>query len=134
MMIPSPQLVKDAAARAARQAALSAAGMVAALVGAGFLTSALWIFIARWEDSLMASLAVGVLFIIVAAILLAMGKKAGKPRRGPEFHSARHDPLYEARMASSGASAPPRGEYPPLLEAFLFGLNTAAKVRGRRSR
>ncbi len=136
MMIPNPQLVKDAASRAAKQAVLGTAGALLAAIGVGFLTSALWIFLARWQDSLFASLAVGVLFLLLAGVALAMGKRAGRSRRVPDarFHSRRADPLYDARAQEAGPFAPPRGDYPPLMEAFLFGLNTAAKVRRRKTR
>ncbi|MFD1911380.1 phage holin family protein [Halodurantibacterium flavum] len=129
MMIPSPQLIKDRAARTAKQIFLSVMGALMALVGLGFLISALWIYLARLEGSLFASLAVGVIFVLLAGILFLLGKLAGRPPRVRA--TPRGNAYYDPRVGAD-PYAPPRGEYPPLLEAFIFGLNTASRMRRRR--
>lgn len=69
--------LSDAGRRAAMKAA---AGAVFALA-AGFLLAALWTFLARnlgWGP-LGASLAIGILFVIVGVVLLSMSKKVEHP-------------------------------------------------------
>lgn len=69
--------LSDAGRRVAMKAA---AGAVFALA-AGFLLAALWTFLARnlgW-GSLGASLAIGILFVIVGVVLLSMSKKVEHP-------------------------------------------------------
>lgn len=64
-----------------RRAGLKAAAGVIALVAAGFLLAALWTFLARtlgWGP-LWASLAIGVLFAVVAGVLLAMSNTVKHP-------------------------------------------------------
>lgn len=152
-MFPSPtqlrlvaaQAAADAAHRAgmaARKAVLMAGAGLALCVGFGFLTAALWIFLATVQDHLFAALVIGLIYVGAGMILIAVAAK-GRPQPiphaapRPEFTSARShaaDPLHDARVAAEGPAAPPRGEFPPLMEAFIFGLNTAAKVRRRKSR
>lgn len=65
----------------AKRTAMKAVGGVVALIGAGFLLAALWTFLARnlqWGP-LGASLAIGLLFVIIAVVLFLMSKKVEHP-------------------------------------------------------
>lgn len=70
-----------AASDLGRRAGLKAGAGVAALIAAGFLLAALWTFLAHhlgW-GSLGASLAIGVLFLIIAGVVFAMSNKVVHP-------------------------------------------------------
>lgn len=65
----------------ARRVAMQAAAGVVMVIGAGFLLAALWTFLAYHLDwgSLGASLAIGLLFLIIGFIVLRMGKTVKHP-------------------------------------------------------
>lgn len=66
---------------AGRRAGMKAAAGVVALIGAGFLLAALWTFLAyhlHW-GSLGASLAIGLLFVIIGVVLISMSKTVKHP-------------------------------------------------------
>lgn len=66
---------------AVRRVAIKAIAGVVALIGAGFLLAALWTFLARklgWGP-LGASLAIGLLFIVIAAVLMGRSKTVAHP-------------------------------------------------------
>lgn len=66
---------------AGRRVALKAAAGVVALIGAGFLLAALWTFLADNLDwgPLGASLAIGLVFVIIGVALIAMSKSVKHP-------------------------------------------------------
>lgn len=66
---------------AGRRVALKAAAGVVALIGAGFLLAALWTFLADNLDwgPLGASLAIGLLFVIIGVVLISISKTVKHP-------------------------------------------------------
>ncbi len=64
-----------------RRAAVKAAAAVVIAIGAGFLIAALWTFLAYTLDwgSLGASLAIGVVFVVIGVIVLMRGNKVKHP-------------------------------------------------------
>lgn len=101
----------------ARRLALQGAAAVLLLVGVGFLTAALWLFLAELRDALFASATVGTGFAGVALILLALAR----PRR-----RARQSDEPEAPEGAGRVT-----DIAPLLDAFLFGFEVALRQRAR---
>lgn len=64
-----------------RRTAIKAAAGVVIAIGAGFLIAALWTFLADTLDwgPLGASLAIGILFVVIGVIVMMMGKKVHHP-------------------------------------------------------
>lgn len=110
------------AQRGARRAALMIAGMILFLVAVGFFSSALWIVIDQYHSDMIASLALGGLYLVAGLILLLMARK-------PRLHR-------KAYMEQPAAGTPPRrpSPYPQIAEAFVFGMDTAMRLRRSRER
>ncbi|KAJ04233.1 phage holin family protein [Sulfitobacter mediterraneus] len=104
--------VKHSATRAARKAGMVSAGALCVLVGAGFLTGAAWIFLATAYDTLIAASVIGAAYAGIGLLLVGL---AGSDE--PE-----HRPAPEPDPKAAPASA----DAPPLLQAFLFGLQAGA--------
>lgn len=86
-----------------RRVGLKAAAGVVALVAAGFLIAALWTFIARTLEwgPLAASLIIGVLFGVVAAVLLSMSNNVKHPV--PSTDELKREVEARAKLASEAA-------------------------------
>lgn len=133
--------VSDRVARAGRQAALGMVGGLCMLAGLGFLTLAAWIAMAAQHGALVAALVLGLGYAGLALVLLALA--ARRPPRQPRPAGATADPhpdrggdmdrdaMLRAVFAGAGLKVPPRGEFPPLVEAFMFGLTAALTLRDR---
>lgn len=104
--------VKHSAAQAARKAGMVSAGALCIMVGAGFLTGAAWIFLATAYDTLIAASVIGAAYAGIGLLLVGM---AGSDE---SHHDAAPKPEPEPKPASPDA--------PPLLQAFLFGLQAGA--------
>jgi len=121
------QALNRAAARMARMSALLAGAGLMLMAGLAFLTAAGWLFLASLRDPLFASLIVGLIYcgggLILLAIAVSGARSAPGNKTAEEFRTAAHE----------GSLDPPStGEFPPLLEAFIFGLNTALRLRRRK--
>ncbi len=104
----------------ARAAAVSFAAMVLILIGVGFLTVALWMFITIHESALFAATAIGALYCAVGFIVLAInlsGRKTirdtGTPREAPQAPPEPRDPIAQ------------------VVEGFMIGLQ-AGRSSARR--
>ncbi|SMX42933.1 phage holin family protein [Actibacterium lipolyticum] len=103
--------LQQKAAQGARRAALGAAGVALISVGAGFLTVAAWLVLSALQDAQFAALVIGLSYLGVGSICLAMGKRAGTPPR--------------STIAPRAASSPAE----EIAVAFLRGLRTGQEVR-----
>ncbi|MDU9005799.1 phage holin family protein [Sedimentitalea todarodis] len=109
--------LKKAAARAALKTAMLSGGAVCVLVGIGFLTMALWMYLTVLYGAILASLIVGMAYLGVG--LIVMGFSVAKPTHEPAANAKpRPD---EAPMDTSDA--------PPLVQAFLYGMQAGMKAR-----
>lgn len=115
------------AREAARRAAFGTAAAVLLLAGAGFLTAAAWIGLAAALGALKASLLVGLTLVAAGCILAALAFARAAPPPPPE--PGEPDEALRDLLTGAGMRVPPKGEAPPLVEAFIFGLVTALRLR-----
>jgi Putative Actinobacterial Holin-X, holin superfamily III len=104
--------VKHSAARAARKAGMVSAGALCVLVGAGFLTGASWIFLATAYGTLIAASVIGAAYAGIGLLLVGL---AGSD-----------EPHQDTAPEPEPTPAPASSDAPPLLQAFLFGLQAGA--------
>ncbi|KPQ05898.1 MAG: Protein of unknown function (DUF1469) [Rhodobacteraceae bacterium HLUCCA12] len=122
-MLPPLAEVRHVARGTARRTAFLVAGGALVLVGGGFLVAALWIVLEQVFDVFAATIAVAGLMLGLGLIVIAIAPR--QPRlAGPEKR-------LRAR-ARAGQLYQPNGAFPPVAEAFLFGLAVAAQIRNRR--
>ncbi|MGP9790132.1 phage holin family protein [Roseinatronobacter sp. NSM] len=105
--------------------ALCAGAML--VVGLGFMVAALWMLLAVQFSSLVATYVMGLFFLGLSGVLLLIKRL----RRPPPVPSLDAD---LRATAARGQAYQPKGEFPALLEAFLFGVNTYVQVRNRNRR
>lgn len=123
-----------AIADAGRRAVLGLGAMLLLTVGLAFLTVAAFIALAALRDPLFAALVIGLAYLGLGLILMALAgrRPPAPPQPSPEElaeRAARRDAALRAAMAEAGLHVPPKGESPPLIEAFLFGLTMALRLR-----
>jgi len=104
--------VKHSAAMAARKAGMISAGLLCILIGAGFLTGAAWIFLAATYDALIAASIIGAGYAGIGLLLMGLSASA----------ASHHEPAPQSEPKAKPASS----DAPPLLQAFLFGLQAGA--------
>jgi hypothetical protein len=91
---------------------------------AGFLTVAMWILLETTFSALIAAVVLGGLYLGAGGLTLYAATSPSRSER-------------EARLAQAQAQAHPAGRdapFPPLAEAFVFGLDTALRLRRSRDR
>lgn len=114
--------VKQAAADAARTAALLSVGLLILLIGLGFLTLSAWIYLSITYDALTASLIIGCCYAGVGLIFIAVALLSNGSRR-------RHA-IRQQRLQAAASSVPPKS--PPLVQAFLYGMQAGLNAGARR--
>ena len=102
-----------------RVVAFSFAGAIFLVVGLGFLTSALWLMLERWQDSLFAAQVLGFIYIALGLIFFAIAaaqksRRRIDRRRPPERRTS--DPMIQ------------------MLEGFLMGMDAGRRTSRRRPR
>lgn len=121
MFDPAAQLEAAVTARArkgARRAGLLLVSGLLLAAGVGFLSAAIWIVVAAAWSPLVAALVLGVIYLGAGGIVLSL---ALPPRQVHEPVAAQDEALKKA-------------PFPPLAEAFVFGLDTALRLRRGRAR
>ena len=121
MFDPAAQLEAAVTARArkgARRAGLFAASALLLTTGLGFLTTAIWIVVADAWSPLVAAVALGLLYLGAGGIALSLALPSSDAEDG-------------SRSAQAAANTEPAktAPFPPLAEAFVFGLDTALRLR-----
>lgn len=121
--------MKDAAKRAARRAGLFATAGLLLIVGAGFLTAALWFALSATLPATSVALIIGGGYVGIALILLALASLPAASH--PQAHAQhRADPA----AVPGPATAPPPAPTSPeaaVVQSFLVGLDAGRKARGR---
>lgn len=113
--------IKDRSARAARRALILIFGAAFLVVGIGFLTSAAWIMLEDVYSAAAASLVLSGFYSGVGLVAIAIASS-----------SAKRDMRTQKRPVEDHPPVPPQpGAAPPLVQAFLIGLNAALAARGR---
>ena len=109
----------------ARQTVMLTVGGVLMAIGGGFIVAAAWIGLAPLLGVLGTALVLGAAFAGAGLIVLAM-------------RSARPEPKVEGmderlRQMSGGSDMfRPGGDFPPVMEAFLFGVGVYLQNRDRK--
>lgn len=113
--------IKRKVTQAAKRLGFLTAGLICCVVGAGFLTAALWIILAAAEGVLIATAVVGSAYLGLGLILVAVGSR-GQPEQ-PVHHNVADQP--KADLPDS----------PPIVQAFMYGLQAGAQAdQARHSR
>ena len=106
------------------------AGGLFLLVAGGLAAVAGWIWLAQWRDPVWASLIVAGGCTVTGAVLLLLARPRRRRAAAPDPQGpSDRDALIRALFVEAGLRVPPRGESPALVEAFLFGLTTALRLR-----
>lgn len=108
--------IKSALTRAGLLAGLGLAAALMALTGAGFLTAAAWYALLPQVGIVFAALIIGLTFLVLGLILVLV------ITRDRSDHAAPPDAHLTPKAAQT----------PPLMEAFLFGLQTGSNARTYR--
>ena len=89
-MLGIAQTLNDQARAAARALVMRSAGGLFALIGTGFLTVALWMYLSVIGSTLMAAIVIGALYCAVGFGLLALasGGTTTAEERAPEQHAS----------------------------------------------
>jgi hypothetical protein len=121
MFGPAAQLEAAMTARArrgARHAALLTISAILLATGVAFLTAALWIVAAAAWSAGAAALLLAMIYLGLGGIVLALA--LSRRRRVPPS------------VAATPPPQPAANPYAPMIEAFIFGLDTAIRLRRRR--
>lgn len=108
---------KKAAARAAVSAALLGSGALCVAAGIGFLTMALWAQLALLYGAPLASLILGAAYLGTGLIIIGVG-----------LSKSNRTSTRTAAQGSAGSSFD-AGDAPPLVQAFLYGVQAGIKAR-----
>lgn len=109
----------------ARQTALLSVGGILVAIGGGFVVAAAWIGLVPILGSLGTALVLGAVFIGAGLIVIGLRNAQPAPRAASIDDGLR-------QMAGKRGMFRPDGEFPPVMEAFLFGVSVYLQVRNRR--
>jgi len=115
--------------RVLAQAGLLMAGGLFLILAALLAALAAWLQLVALMGAVLASLIVAGGFLFLGLILVLLSQ----PRRRRRAEEAEREAALRDLFAEAGLRVPDRGERPPLIEAFLFGLTTALRL-GRTGR
>lgn len=107
------------AAHAARKTGFAFGGALFFLIGLAFLTVAAWIYLALTLSTLHAALIIGAAYVGFGLIFFGLAQSGDTP----EFE--------QPRMAAQTAPKAETGSAPPLMEAFLFGMQAGMGAQKR---
>lgn len=95
---------------------------------AGFLTVAMWFLLETTYSAQIAAVILGGLYLGAGGLALYAALSPSRSER--EARLARAQAQAQAQAHPAGQKAP----FPPLAEAFVFGLDTALRLRRSRDR
>lgn len=105
--------LKDATARAARKAGILCGGLICILVGAGFLTVSLWIYLSTTYDAVFAASVLGTGYMGIGLLVVGLIGFGGKTPEQPRA------PI---------SNAPP-ADGPAMMQAFLYGMQAGSDTQ-----
>ena len=110
-----------------RRTLMGGIGVALVLTGGGFGVAALWLALAPQVGAVGAALILGSGFAGAGLIVLSLS--GGAPPHPEEGRGS-------GGQAAPGGAPPkglyrPRGDHPPLMEAFLLGLSVYLETRGK---
>ena len=108
----------------ARRTVLLSVGGVLLAIGGGFIVAAAWIGLAPILGTLGTALVLGGVFLGAGLVVIAMRNARPEPKVAG---------LDERLRQTAGADGPyrPAGDFPPVLEALLFGVTVYLQSRNR---
>lgn len=108
--------LRNAVARVGRRAALGTCATLLLVVGIGFFTAALWMYLAAVFDPMQAATMIGLGYsgagLVCFGVLLSSGDPDPEPVPDPED-------IQRVRQTVAA---------PPLVEAFLYGLQAGSQA------
>lgn len=115
--------IEKKAARAARKTGFAIGGGLFFAVGTAFLTAAAWIYIAAILGTLQAALIIGAVYVGFGFIFMGLASS-----KSSDDDEVTHERSAKAQHAQSPS------DQPPLMQAFLFGMQAGMGAqRGRNS-
>jgi hypothetical protein len=114
--------LKTKAATTAKRAGLLSGGLLAIAVGAAFLTAAAWIYLANVMDAQMAALIIGGVYAGLGFVMVGLASSGG----------SREEPAAGQKASAHGAGEQGAGAQPPLMQAFLQGMQAGVSATQSR--
>ena len=121
-------VVAARARKGARRIGLLLVSAALLATAAGFLTVAMWLVLEDAYSAEIAAVVLGTLYLGAGGLVLYAALSPSRTERDARLAQAQSQAQGEA--GQSGRSAP----FPPLAEAFVFGLDTALRLRRPRER
>lgn len=112
--------LKTKAANTAKRAGLLTGGLLAIVVGLGFLTAAGWIYLVNVTDTLTAALILGGAFTGAGSLTVGMASTSGSSHDTQPTSYASQPSVHEA------------ADHPPLMQAFLHGMQAGVSATQAR--
>ena len=109
----------------ARRTVMLSAGVVLLAIGGGFIVAAAWIGLAPILGALGTALVLGAVFVGAGLSVIGLRSARPEPTVSSLDEGLRH-------MSAAGGPFRPRGNFPPVMEAFLFGVSIYLQTRNRR--
>jgi hypothetical protein len=103
--------LKKNAARASRKAGLLTGGLLSIIVGLGILTWSAWLYLSVVTDPVTASAIIGGAYVGVGLLMIGTATLPSHDKAAPE------PPAKSAQFAGQP------GAQPPLMQAFLYGMD-----------
>lgn len=105
-------LIKQKAAQTAKRAGLLSAGLLLCVVAVGFLTLAAWFQLVLYVTLTQAALILAAIYATFGVTFIVVGKSAPDEALTPAEHP----------------TSPPASQAPPLVQAFLHGLEAGSRA------
>lgn len=118
--------------RALAQAGLLMVGGLFLVVAAALVGVAGWMWLAEQSDPILASLIIAAGFALTAGVLFLFARPRRRRPPAPAPEASDREAAVRAFLHEAGLGVPPRGQRPALIEAFLFGLTAAMRLRRGR--
>ncbi|PTX57069.1 putative superfamily III holin-X [Litoreibacter ponti] len=112
--------LKKKAARASKKAGLLTGGLLAVITGIAFLSWAAWFYLSLLTDPMTASVIIGAAYVGIGLVMIGMAVMSSGDSRD---HLAEHDEQVKAAQPSS--------DNPPLMQAFMFGMEAGLSAHRR---
>lgn len=109
---------------AARKAGLLTGGLLCATVGGAFLTLAAWIYLSAEQGAQAAALIIGAAYFGIGMLILAVASSSS----GSGQSSAHTKPQAAATRPREAVDP----DAPPIMQAFLYGLQAGISSETRR--
>ncbi len=110
--------IERRAAKAARRAGLLSAGLLFCLVGTAFLTTAVWLALLPIVGAATTAIILALLYLGAGAIIIGLALHS-RPEPDRPHHAAAPE------------TAP--GDGPPIVQAFMYGLQAGSQSRSHRA-